>query len=170
MTRRARFANAALLLGTALLALPAASATDCFINAVAAAGFGAYDGTQNDAATTTITGSCTNNPPPGQGQTIFPVISLSPGQWGSYATRQMANGAARLNYNLYTLATRTVVWGDGSGSTAIVPAYTGGNFNLSGNSTLAFNNPNLTIYGRIPAGQNLPTGLYTDTITLTLTF
>lgn len=165
-----RLAHAALLLGTALLALPAAAATDCVIDAVGAAGFGAYDGTQNDGAMTTITGRCTNTPPPGAGPTIFPVISLSPGLAASYAPRRMASGASRLNYNLYTTAARTVVWGDGSGSTAIVPAYLGGAFNLNGNQTLAFNNPNLTIYGRIPAGQTAATGLYADTITVTLTF
>ena len=65
MSPALRLAHAALLLGASLLALPAAAATDCFIDAVAAAGFGAYDGTQNDGAVTTITGRCTNTPPPG---------------------------------------------------------------------------------------------------------
>jgi spore coat protein U-like protein len=159
-----------LLLGTLLLALPAAAATDCFIDAVGAAGFGIYDGLQNDGAVTTIRGRCTNTPPPGAGPTIYPVISLSPGLAANYVTRQMASGASRLNYNLYTTAARLVIWGDGNGGTAIVPAYLGGAFNLNGNQTRAFDNPNLTIYGRIPAGQTVPTGLYADTITVTLTF
>jgi spore coat protein U-like protein len=81
----------------------------------------------------------------------------------------MTSGASRLNYNLYTTAARTVVWGDGSGSTATVPAYLAA-FALNGNQTLAFNNPNLTIYGRIPPNQTAATGLYADTITVTLTF
>jgi spore coat protein U-like protein len=162
-------AQVALLLGTALFGLPAAAATDCFIDAVAAAGFGAYDGTQNDSAVTTITGNCTNTPPPGAGPTIFPVISLSPGLAASYAPRKMASGASRLNYNLFTNAARTVVWGNGSGSTVTVPAYLAA-VTLNGNQTLAFNNPNLTIFGRIPAGQTAATGLYADTITVTLTF
>ena len=37
-------------------------------------------------------------------------ISLSPGG-GSYVSRAMASGGHSLNYNLYTDATRTVVWG-----------------------------------------------------------
>src|SRR5437868_6080735 len=40
-------------------------------------------------------------------------VSLSPGS-GPYASRTLANGSYRLNYNLYTDAARTVVWGDGS--------------------------------------------------------
>ena len=50
-----------------------------------------------------------------------------------------------------------------------MPAYLAA-ITLNGNQTLAFNNPNLTIYGRIPAGQTAATGLYADTITVTLTF
>lgn len=169
MSPQWRLVPATLLLGSALLVLPAGAATDCFIDAVAAAGFGAYDGTQNDAATTTITGRCTNNPPPGGSPLLYPVISLSPGVASSFAPRQMASGASRLNYNLYTTATRTVIWGDASGSTATVPAYVAA-ITLNGNQTRAFNNPNLTIYGRIPAGQTAATGLYADTITVTLTF
>jgi len=169
VSRRCPLTHAALLHCISLLALPAAAATDCVIDAVGAAGFGAYDGTQNDGAMTTITGRCTNTPPPGTGPTIFPVISLSPGLAASYAPRQMTSGASRLNYNLYTTAARTVVWGDGSGSTATVPAYLAA-FALNGNQTRAFNNPNLTIYGRIPPNQTAATGLYADTITVTLTF
>ena len=55
-------------------------------------------------------------------------------------------------------AARTVVWGDGSAGTATVLAYLAA-FRLNGNQSLAFNNPNLTIYGRIPAGQTAATGL-----------
>jgi len=82
-------------------------------------------------------------------------ISLSQGG-GSYALRAMANGAHRLDYNLYTDATRTTVWGDGNGNTAIV----------SGSGTTG----NHTVYGRIPARQNAYVGGYIDTITVTLTF
>lgn len=170
MSLRNALAPAAGLLGATLLAAPAAAATDCFIDAVATASFGAYDGTQNDGAATTITGRCTNSPPPGGGPTITPVISLSSGLAGSYASRQMANGAFRLNYNLYTSAARSVVWGDGTAGTATVLAYLAGSISINGNQTRAFDNPNLTIYGRIPAAQSVGIGNYSDTITLTLTF
>ncbi len=86
---------------------------------------------------------------------IVYTISLSPGG-ETYVQRQMASGGAVLDYNLYTNASRTVVWGDGTGATATV----------SGSGTSASH----TIYGRIPAGQNKPVGSYSNTITLTLTF
>lgn len=82
-------------------------------------------------------------------------IALSPGG-GSYASRAMASGAYTLKYNLYTDATRTTVWGDGTGGTATV----------NGSGTTA----DYTVYGRVPAGQNAYVGSYTDTITVTVTF
>lgn len=82
-------------------------------------------------------------------------ISISPGT-GSYATRSMANGPHRLNYNLFTDATRTTVWGDGTSGSGVV----------AGNGTMA----NHTVFGRIPARQNLHIGAYSDNLTVTLTF
>ncbi len=83
------------------------------------------------------------------------TIALSEGG-GSYALRAMANGTHRLNYNLYTDATRTAVWGDGTGGTAIV----------NGRGKIG----NHAVYGRIPARQNAYVGSYSDIITVTLTF
>lgn len=82
-------------------------------------------------------------------------ISLSPGG-GSYATRSMTDGAHTFNYNLYTDATYTIVWGDGTGSTATV----------GGSGTTAIH----TVYGRIPARQNAHMGTYFDSITVTVSF
>jgi spore coat protein U-like protein len=82
-------------------------------------------------------------------------ITLSAGT-GSYLTRTMANGAHLLAYNLYTDATRTTVWGDGTASTAAV--------NGSGASV------NHTVYGRIPARQNVQVGTYADAITVVVNF
>ena len=170
MSTQRKLTGVAGLLGAVLLATPAAAATECFIDAVATAAFGIYDGTQNDGAATTIRGRCSNTPPPGPGPTITPVLSLSTGLAASYAPRQMANGAFRLNYNLYTSVARSVVWGNGSAGTAPVPAYLAGSISLNGNQTRVFDNPGLTIYGRIPAGQTAGNGSYTDTVTLTLMF
>jgi spore coat protein U-like protein len=82
-------------------------------------------------------------------------ISLSPGG-GTYVSRAMASGGHSLNYNLYTDSTRASVWGDGTASTATI--------NSSGTTA------NHTVYGRIPARQNAYVGIYSDTITITLTF
>ncbi len=83
------------------------------------------------------------------------TIALSPGN-GSYAPRVMKSGVHSLTYNLYTDATRTTIWGDGTGGTGVV----------SGNAIIA----NHTIYGRVPAGQNVNVGSYSDSLIVTITF
>lgn len=83
------------------------------------------------------------------------TLSLSTGG-GSYSQRELAGSTQILYYNLYTSASRSVVWGDGIGGTGTVSG--------SGESA------NHTVYGRIPAGQNLPVGSYSDTIIVTVTF
>ncbi len=82
-------------------------------------------------------------------------VALSKGQ-GSFAARQLQSGANLLYYNLYTDALRSLIWGDGTVGTTLV----------SGSGTAA----TYTVYGRIPGGQNLPAGSYTDSITVTLDF
>lgn len=75
---------------------------------------------------------------------------------GSYASRSMTSGVDRMSYNLYTGAARLVVWGDGTGNTDTVSATsTGGDF---------------TVYGQVPAGQNLPASSYADMIVVTVTY
>lgn len=87
-------------------------------------------------------------------------IALSPGGSGSYAARSMANGAHRLNYNLYTDAARNTIWGDGTSGTVTVS----GTFSITSTAS------NHTIYGRIPARQNAYIGSYSDTVTVTVSF
>ena len=82
-------------------------------------------------------------------------IALSPGG-GSYDERMMTSGIHQLLYNLYTDATLTTVWGDGTGHSATV----------GGNQAIA----NHTVYGRVPGAQNAHVGSYNDTIVVTLTF
>jgi spore coat protein U-like protein len=68
----------------------------------------------------------------------------------------MQNGAYRLNYNLYTDATQTMVWGDGSAGSSLVAD--------SGTEV------DRTVYGSVPAGQNPYIGVYSDAVTVTLSF
>jgi spore coat protein U-like protein len=92
-------------------------------------------------------------------------IAISPGAGGSYANRQMKSGAHSLAYNLYTDASYTTLWGDGSASTQLVNA--GMLLDVLG---LA---PGQTfyIYGRIPGRQiTAVPGTYSDTISVTLTY
>jgi spore coat protein U-like protein len=82
-------------------------------------------------------------------------IALNKGQ-GSFAARQLQSGANVLYYNLYTDALRSLIWGDGTVGTTLA----------SGSGTAA----TYTVYGRVPGGQNLPVGSYSDSITVTLNF
>lgn len=146
-TPRAALLSRLLAMALAMSAQQAWSAT-CTLN-VQGVSFGTYDTFGNVAVDSAgnIAVSC-------DVATAY-AISLSPGG-GSYASRAMASGAHTLNYNLYSDAARTIVWGDGTGGTATV----------SGNATSA----NHTVYGRIPPAQNAYVGSYSDSITVTLTF
>ncbi len=64
-----------------------------------------------------------------------------------------------LNYNLYLDAARTSIWGDGTGGTAL--------FTVAIPSGKAVN---VTIFGRIPAGQDVAAGSYSDSIVVTIQF
>ena len=83
------------------------------------------------------------------------TVAVNAGVSGSL-NRAMAFGAYRLNYNLFTESTRTVVWGDGSAGSARV----------SGSGTSAV----IPLYGRIPARQNVPAGSYADTLIVTVNY
>ncbi len=148
-------ALAAFALGT--LVAPAPARASCTVSATAVA-FGAYNPSSGapDDATGTINATCL----------IWddaPIVSIGTGVSGSFAPRKLANGAARLNYNLYTAATRTIVWGDGSAGTSRVTL-------TGGTTVLIWRTYARTIYGRIPIGQHVQAGTYTDTIVVTVTF
>ena len=77
---------------------------------------------------------------------------------GVISARLMTDGSNTLEYNLYTDAGRTTVWGDGTAS-SVTAAGTGSGAQQS-----------LTVYGRIPASQSVPAGSYSDTVTATINF
>ena len=81
------------------------------------------------------------------------------GSGASYANRRMTSGANLLNYNIYTTAARTTVWGNGtSGTSAIAGTGTG-------------NAQSVTVYGRVGSGQtSVPAGAYADTVAVTVTY
>ena len=86
-------------------------------------------------------------------------VILSAGSSGSYGARTMTQGADPLYYNLY-INGLTTVWGDGTGAT----------------SYYSSNNPpnnrpvTITIYGRVPPGQDVRPGRYSDTIQVQVDF
>lgn len=87
-------------------------------------------------------------------------VLLSAGGSGSIAQRQMAiagGGGARLNYNLYTDAARTVIWRD------VASAEVGTLIDVRRRTFF-------TVYGRIAGGQWVDAGDYADTITITIVY
>lgn len=89
-------------------------------------------------------------------------IALGTGTAGSFTPRRMTAGTGTLDYNLYTSAARTTVWGDGSGGTGTVAdGYT---------LELLSVTRNYTVHGRIPALQNVAPGAYADTLFVTVTY
>lgn len=138
-----------LILGALLgLALPGAVLADCSLNVIDVS-FGQYD--PFVATDTDITGgvsmSCDTD--------TSVQVSFSAG-FGPFATREMKSGLNAILYNLFTDPSHLTIWGDGSPGTNLV--------SISGTSG------SHTVYGRIPARQNVPVGTYGDTITVTLTF
>jgi len=149
-----------LLIAAALLAAPwahAAADAACTIGATGVA-FGGYDpqSGSNDDGVGTIDVGC--HPSDGA-----PTVSLSAGSSGSFAARTMLSGGSGLDYNLYTTSARNVVWGDGFGGSVTV-TLTGGSVSAG---TRRYTR---SVFGQVPASQNVPAGSYGDTITLTVTF
>lgn len=107
----------------------------------------------NFDATGGITVTCTN------GTAWAASAGVGSGSGASFASRRMADGSNLLNYNLYTDASRSSVWGDGTGSTATI----GGTGTGSAQ--------NATVYGRVASGQtSVPPGSYSDTVSVTVTY
>jgi spore coat protein U-like protein len=91
----------------------------------------------------------------------FFLARLSTGGSGTFAQRQMRFAAYRMNYNFYTNAARTTIWGDGTGGTS----YSGGIKWLPG-----LQNFSLPVYGRVFAQQNVGAGAYRDDVLVTIVF
>lgn len=137
------------LLAFLLAILPVmAAAQVCAVSATSLA-FGAYDpfsATPKDSTSSITVSTCI----------VSYQIGLDAGtaSGATVTTRQMSSGANRMNYSLYRDAARTLNWGNTLGVDTL---------STSGSATH-------TVYGRIPASQNLPPGSYADTITVTVTF
>jgi spore coat protein U-like protein len=80
-------------------------------------------------------------------------VAIGDGGANSFFPRQMrrSGGGVPMNYNLYLDPSRSNIWGDGNNNTSV---FTG---NIFRNDTRI-----LTIYGRVPARQNLMAGTYSD--------
>jgi spore coat protein U-like protein len=139
----------AVALALAGVATPAEAAPACNAS-VTMVDFGRVDHREGGDITGQLTVTC-------DGPTGFEV-SASPG-YGSYQERTMLGPKETvLRYNLYVDAARRRVWGDGdSGGTARIAGQSDGRKAVS-----------YTIYGRIPDGQSLRPGRYSDSVRVTV--
>jgi spore coat protein U-like protein len=130
---------------------------NCIVSATAL-NFGGYDGTTAKTGTSGISVRCSTG-------TTFSV-GLSAGG-GTFAQRLLSNsGSNKLQYNLFTAAGPAApIWGDGTNSTITMPGLGAG---MSSGSAVPF-----TVYGELPDNafnQGAPSGNYSDTITVTVTY
>ncbi|MGB6725553.1 MAG: spore coat protein U domain-containing protein [Terracidiphilus sp.] len=136
---------APLLLLMLALGAQRAAAQTCSLS-ITTLNFGTYAGALlNGTATGKVT--CT-------GGWDIPMYTGA-GAGATETTRYMTGpNGVELAYKLYTDATRTTNWGD-----------------TTGNELTGTGNANITVYGQITAGQAVPPGTYTDTMsTATTTF
>jgi spore coat protein U-like protein len=155
----------AVLLSVVAAPAIAAGTVSCSVSA-AALSFGSYDVFAASPITSTTTLSVTCTLTSGGATTVTYVVALSSGSSNTFVQRQMKNGANALGYNLYSDSARTTVWGDGTGGTQTV----------SQPQPMQLKPPtpvltdNFTVYGNVPALQDVAVGAYSDNITITLTY
>ena len=130
-------------------------ATECSV-AVSPLAFGVYDPVVANASavldgTSTVTLTCTKG--------AAASVGLDRGLHASGTTRQMRSATGdQLTYELHQDSARMFVWGDDvmsmltlGAATSMAPRY-------------------LTVHGRVPGGQDVSGGTYTDSITATVNF
>jgi spore coat protein U-like protein len=99
--------------------------------------------------TGSVTVACTNG--------ASATIALGTGSHASGSTRRLSDGGANyLTYELYQTA-GTTVWGD-AGSAMVT-------YNATSKAPTT-----ITVFGRIPASQDVPAGTYSDSVLATINF
>jgi spore coat protein U-like protein len=142
----------ALIAGALVAGERPASAQNCSVSTTSIS-FGVYDvfSTVPLASTGSLTLRC-----------MFAstaAVWLGKGNAMTNNPRQMASGVNRLSYNLYVDANHTAIWGDPNPNHRDVAV-----------SWWWWWPTTVTVYGLIPAGQDVPAGSYTDTVTVTINF
>ncbi|MBX6370209.1 MAG: spore coat protein U domain-containing protein [Rhodospirillales bacterium] len=139
---------------TANMTVQATATATCTV-AAGVLDFGSYNGTSNVDGSATITVDCGSVEP---SNSVYVTFGL--GSHAETTQRRMADGTATqfLNYNLYSDSGRTTALGD----TDQLPVTLSLNTGEYGGE--------VTVYGRVPSGQNVKAGTYTDTVVVTLNY
>jgi spore coat protein U-like protein len=144
---------------TSNINVTASVASNCNITTTNMA-FGAYTGAADLFGTATVGVRCT------KGTTY--TLTLNPGATlgATFAQRLLSDGGANtLQYNLYTDAAYTNIWGDGSPSTTV--------YSSTGTGLSATGQVNRTVYGKLPdnaTNQDAQVGSYSDTIVASVVY
>jgi spore coat protein U-like protein len=144
---------------TSNLSVTASVTANCSISTAPVA-FGAYDPVTANAATPlsgtgTVNVTCTNGA--NTTVTLGQGSNADTGSTDAVPARRLSDGATNfLTYSLFQDAGHTTAWGN-TGGTGV--ANTG-----TGTQTA------ITVYGTVAAGQNVPSGNYSDTVVATVTF
>jgi spore coat protein U-like protein len=141
----------------------AATTVSCTVTAGSIA-FGIYNPltSTSDASSGTLRIDCSGK---GTGSAqVTANLTLSAGLSTSYATRKMFSGVNSLNYNIYWSTAYSQIMGDGTGGSFGGSA---GPFTVPAGGT---NSATGTMYGLIPALQDVAPGSYLDTIVVTVTY
>jgi len=87
------------------------------------------------------------------------TIGLSVGANAQGAVRRLSDGAsAFMTYEMYQDSTRTVLWGDSGAE------------RLDAGTAPSRDPRTFTVYGRVAQGQDVPVGVYTDSVVATVNF
>jgi spore coat protein U-like protein len=124
----------------------------CTISSASTLNFGSSGVIAADVdQTSTVQVQCTNTTPYNIG------LDAGTGSGATVAARKMTNGAATITYSLYSDSGRTTVWGSTIGTNTVSATGTG--------SAQSF-----TVYGRVPAQATPAPAVYTDTVSVTVTY
>jgi spore coat protein U-like protein len=125
---------------------------NCAINSASTLDFGGQGLlSANVDNTSTILVTCTNTTPYNIG------LSAGTGTGATVATRKMTAGGNTIDYSLYRDAARSQVWGTTIGTDTVA---------ATGNGASQTH----TVYGRVPPQTTPAPAIYSDTITVTVTY
>jgi spore coat protein U-like protein len=169
MRLRSRIVNGLIcivsVIATIACSTPAHAVLTCTFT-ITAVNFGNINLTANTVFTTTgtFTANCTGGTASSTAR-ICPNINAGTGGTTTGNPRFMLNGATQLNYNLYSNAAHTTVWGSYLWGFAQTPPTINIALNGSGAGSATS-----TIFAQVSAGQQtLPTGTYTSSFSGTNT-
>jgi spore coat protein U-like protein len=126
--------------------------SSCVINSASTLNFGSHGVlTANVNSTSTVRVQCTSGTPYNIG------LNAGTGSGATVAIRKMTHTSSTVTYSIYQDSGRTIVWGNTVGTDTVA---------ATGNGAAQSH----TLYGRVPPQTTPAPAVYTDTITVTVTY